>query len=90
MEKFGIFDLLDTLSAIMAADTPAKKPDEAAAAQETDGNDIGKITPQASDSAFAPPSYGTEKEGGISVAERNAFGAFLERHDAISKKIDKK
>ena len=90
MEKFGIFDLLDTLSAIMAPDTPPKDASEPLAAKEPAESESGKITPKQSDSAFAPPSFGIEGEGVPTAAERNALGAFLERHDAISRKIDKK
>ena len=78
MEKFGIFELLDTLSAILAAEN------EPSAAQKT--------PPQrnpAQDSAFAPPPYAGEQ----TPERQNANGAlssFLARHDAVSKKIDGK
>lgn len=91
MEKFGIFDLLDTLSAIMAVDSPAKEPPATPASTQAEEPDDGKITPRQTDSAFAPPSFGTDENGNApTAAERNALGAFLERHDAISRKIDKK
>lgn len=91
MEKFGIFDLLDTLSAIMATDSPAKEPSGAPAMAQPAETDDGKITPKQTDSAFAPPSFGTDENGNPpTAAQRDALGAFLERHDAISRKIDKK
>ena len=90
MEKFGIFDLLDTLSAIMATDSPAKSEATEEKAPPTSG-DTGVIQPKQSDGAFAPPSYLAGENGAVSTnAERDALGAFLERHDAISRKIDKK
>ena len=88
MEKFGIFDLLDTLSAIMAPDSPA--PSEAAEEKTPPPSSAaGVINPKQTDGAFAPPSYLAGENGAAAVnAERAALGAFLDRHDAISRKID--
>ena len=93
MEKFGIFELLDTLSAIMTPNpteeepTQAEKEHRAAPAQEAGNAEV--ISPKPSDSAFAPPSFGGEQTL-EAQANRNALDTFLQRHDAISKKIDKK
>lgn len=43
MEKFGIFELLDALSAISPPISPPKE--------------AGESTPRTDDAAFAPPSY---------------------------------
>lgn len=92
MEKFGIFELLDTLSAIMAPNPadgepiPAENKHRSAPASETEKAEI--ISPKQSDSAFAPPSFGGEQTL-EAQANRNALDTFLQRHDAISKKIDK-
>lgn len=82
MEKFGIFDLLDALSAF------------ASAGKETETNK----KPDLNTAAFAPPSYGAGYDGGPGDApnapsapkQGEAFSAFLSRHDALSKKIDDK
>ena len=78
MEKFGIFELLDTLSAILAGDNEAssaeKKPSE---------------RPSVQDSAFAPPAYSGEPTPQQQSAN-SALSSFLARHDEVSKKIDGK
>ncbi len=88
MEKFGIFELLDTLSAIMAANPPSRE--EKAAPAETPLKDAEPSEkPKQPDSAFAPPPYSAEEPPPVAApAERNALDAFLQRHDAISKNID--
>ena len=75
MEKFGIFELLDTLSAL--ADT-----------QETAKEEQKDAAPNAADAAFAPPTYGDPPADGN--AETRAITSLLERHDEISKRIDKR
>ena len=87
MEKFGIFELLDTLSAITAPLSEAESAETEQAQPQPE-----RANPQ--DSAFSPPAFGTpplrenapapEKESG------NAFTALLQRHETISKKIDGK
>ena len=76
MEKFGIFELLDTLSAFAAPDPESK-------AEET--------KPQQTDDAFAPPPYATmDSVGSDQKGEAAALASLLERHDRIAKKIDEK
>ena len=78
MEKFGIFELLDALSAI--TDTAPNPP-----AEEEPAPAEPKRMP---DEAFAAPSYGS----GDTVpppAGENALGSFLARHDEISKRAKK-
>ena len=80
MEKFGIFDLLDALSAF------------ASAGKEAEGNKKQDLN----SAAFAPPSYGAGQSGGQETApeapsapkQGEALSAFLNRHDSLSKKID--
>lgn len=77
MEKFGIFELMDALSAIVSAETPTDD-----SAPQTTG------TPTAQDAAFDPPSYGEEKRDEGPSGQRDALSSFLSRHDNLSKKID--
>ena len=76
MEKFGIFELLDALSAIIGAPAQAPEP------QEQDGE---KRVP---DAAFDPPSYG---DGEASHAQEGgtALGSFLERHERTKDRAKK-
>ena len=78
MEKFGIFELLDTLSAILAGE---KEP---AAAQKPPAEQ-----PAPQDTAFAPPAYSGENTG-ENRSEIAALSSFLAQHDKVSKKIDGK
>ncbi len=77
MEKFGIFELLDTLSAVMQG------TDEQNAAP-----DGGPQRPNAGDPAFIPPRYpaANEEDG----KETQAVRSLLTRHDEIVKRIDRK
>ncbi len=97
MEKFGIFELLDALSAVTAPDgTEDRLP-----SPEKDGGDAPAVSrPDASQSAFAPPSYGPppdppeekEKTGAAAFPPRekgNAVSALMERHEKMSRRIDK-
>ena len=74
MEKFGIFELLDTLSAFAAPDTEQK-------AEET--------RPSRDDEAFAPPPY-SAPESAAGANKQAAINALLERHERIAKRIDGK
>lgn len=78
MEKFGIFDLLDTLSALVEQESGSleKPPQE-------------KTVPKAQDAAFAPPAYGTEQTA-PQQGQGSAISSLLDRHDALSRKIDGK
>ena len=91
MEKFGIFELLDTISAIMATKPQTKDQKQPSATEENIAG-AEKITPKQTDGAFAPPPNPAKENfqaAAQASAERNAFNSFLERHDSISKKIDK-
>ena len=76
MEKFGIFELLDALSAITETLEPPTPP-----LSETE-----KRTP---DAAFSVPDYGTELPPPPQETEAHAIDNFLARHDAFSKKAKK-
>lgn len=76
MEKFGIFELLDTLSAL----TEQKTSDASAEPGENK-------TPRG-DGAFDPPSYPQPPQKGR--AESDALQGFLARHDAVARKADGK
>lgn len=75
MEKFGIFELLDTLSAL----APEKETQHDA--EKTEKN------PPVPDGAFAPPSY---PDGGNAKTKTSAdaLQGFLARHDAVARKAD--
>ena len=80
MEKFGIFELLDALSAVLDGKNDAPPPDEPPA--ETP--DKSRAEPTAVDASFLPPDYaGSTQEGG-------ALSSFLSRHDETVKRIEKK
>ena len=89
MEKFGIFELLDTLSAITA---PLSEIESAETEQTEAKAQPERANPQ--DSAFSPPAFGapplSENEPAPEKKSGNAFTALLQRHDSISKKIDGK
>lgn len=82
MEKFGIFELLDALSAFTSAEK------EQSVEQR----------PDASDAAFSPPAYGAGYDPSRAPApaepsapkQGEALSALLSRHEALSKKIDDK
>ena len=90
MEKFGIFELLDTLSAIVAADSPVhEEHTEEGSAQNQSGTEPKTAKPNPGDAAYQPPQYTQgEASAETAVGGRDALGAFLDRHDAISRKID--
>ena len=86
MEKFGIFELLDALSALTA---PQNAPD-----QET--------PPQDNADYLAPPAYAAPAKESEPPAQNpfaafppseeksDAFSSFLARHDEASRRIDGK
>ncbi len=74
MEKFGIFELLDALSALTAHDQPAS------------GSENSRLSPD--DHAFRPPDYGTQ-EAAAPEKNEDALASFLARHDAVAHKADK-
>ena len=79
MDKFGIFDLLDTLSQIASDAAPQEKP--------TEPPPVQRVSPD--DKAFLPPEFpdGKTKEDAQS---RNALSSFYEKHSRISSGIDKR
>ena len=81
MEKFGIFELLDTLSAIMesGSDAPAAEENRPPFAKDN----APPASPAATDSAFLPPDYALGES-------MRTFSDFLSRHDETVKRIEKK
>ena len=77
MEKFGIFELLDALSALTAQNGPEPDGDPPAA-------------PRLPDGAFDPPAYGGEPPQKTGGRENDALAGFLARHDAVARKAEKK
>ena len=85
MEKFGIFELLDALSALTAPqNTPAPEN-----------------TPPSMDDYLAPPAYAAPPKESAPPADpfaafppseekADAFSAFLARHDEAVSRIEKK
>lgn len=86
MEKFGIFELLDALSAITAATSGEKAPSSPAPSRAEEKTET-KRTP---DAAFAPPSYadggGTD---GLAPSGRTAYDGFVARHEAAKGRVKK-
>ena len=79
MEKFGIFELLDTLSAILDDENAPRSAPPAAAAPET--QDPPPAPPDVKDRSFLPPNYN---------AAKSTLSSFLEKHDETVKRIEKK
>lgn len=81
MEKFGIFELLDALSALTAReDAPAAppKPEDAA------------FRPPAYSAESGAASAPAAREEPPEAQRQSALGDFLARHDAIARKAHKK
>ena len=102
MEKFGIFDLLDALSAAAAPPAPAG---ENAPAPSSEEGPAAKTTPDTHDGAFAAPTYGAAAPSPAEPASppaesapqqdgkqsgEAAYNAFLARHQEAVGRIDKK
>lgn len=78
MDKFGIFELLDTLSQIAAEAHPEEnKPEDAPAP---------RVSPD--DKSFLPPDFNGAASDDTKPS-RNAINSLYERHESISKRIDK-
>ena len=75
MEKFGIFELLDTLSAILIGENGEKAPETPPLER-----------PSMQDPAFSPPAY-SGAQTGTEQSTNTALSSFLARHDSVSKKI---
>lgn len=89
MEKFGIFELLDALSAL--TDTPPAAPAETNAGtnSEESAPAPGENSPAPHGAPAAPQPNAEGTQPTRARESEQAFSAFLARHDAISKKIDK-
>lgn len=95
MEKFGIFELLDALSALTA-------PDPAHDVQKSEPKTENTVSPRAEDAAFSPPVYGgyTPERPAVKapqpsdpqtpVREQDALSSLLSRQEEISRRIDKR
>ena len=97
MEKFGIFELLDALSAVTAPEEEASSP---AGGEEN----MPPAHPDPRENAFAPPRYGApsaptepaapQKNAAAAFPPReeapNAVSSLLDRHERISRRIDGK
>ena len=80
MDKFGIFELLDALSQMAAerTETPPSPPQAPAP----------RLSPD--DKSFLPPDLGGEALANEQKMQRDAISALYDRHESISKRIDKK
>ena len=79
MDKFGIFELLDTLSQIATETTESETPPPEPSAQR----------PSPDDKSFLPPDFGGEQATSEQKMQRNAINSLYSRHEDISKRIDK-
>ena len=76
MEKFGIFELLDALSALTEQNAPpAEEP---------------APSPRQPDGTFDPPVYANDPPPKAGGREADALAGFLARHDAVARKAEKK
>ena len=80
MDKFGIFELLDTLAEITAEAKEGEQPQSEPPASR----------PSPADKSFLPPDLGGESLPEEQKIQRDALNALYERHESISKRIDKK
>ena len=98
MEKFGIFELLDALSALTdgGRETGSAAPrDGTKPAERTNGaappEGSAAPSPSVSASGSAAPSSSVSASGSAAPQPgRDALADFLARHDAIAKKTRKK
>lgn len=102
MENFGLFELLDALSALTArgedgAGAPQDAPPAAKTAPADAKNADGAPPVREGPRAHSAPAAGgrTERAPKGDDAEQTglgaeAFAAFLSRHDALSRKIPRK
>ena len=77
MEKFGIFELLDTLSALTAEQSAATAQSRPPETEET----LAEIPPQKQPPDAMPAAP---------TPSGDALAAFLARHDAMSRRAGKK
>ena len=96
MEKFGIFELLDALSALTApqnASAPENPAPQNAPAPENPANQHDYFAPPAY--AATPKESETPKQDPFAVfppseEKSDAYSAFLARHNEASRRIDGK
>ena len=79
MDKFGIFELLDTLSQITVETQEDEKPQPEAPASR----------PSPEDKSFLPPDWSGDGSPEKQQIQRDALNSLYERHESISKRIDK-
>ncbi len=89
MEKFGIFELLDALSAI--AETSSDPPSE----RETPEREAEQTEARKPDSSYLAPSYGAPavenmQNGSDAANARDAYGEFLARHERAAERVEKR
>ncbi len=92
MEKFGIFELLDALSALLPANGGDPLSPQENAADDTANQTQTKAAPEPArraepDAAFAPPDYGTGMPAPQESGEHSALDTLLRRHEQLSRKI---
>lgn len=80
MDKFGIFELLDTLSQIAAERTESDFSKPPASVPH----------PSPDDKSFLPPNFNGEPLDEGQKMQRDALNALYDRHESIAKRIDKK
>ena len=81
MEKFGIFELLDTLSALTAAENAARGESQPPDAE-------AQSAPQAAPPAARAAAPAEQQSG--QTRGRDAFAAFLARHDETRRHAEKR
>lgn len=85
MDKFGIFDLLDTLAQIASSTDDTEKPQDA----PQEPPPARRASPD--DKSFLPPDFGDKTApANEQKTGRSALNSLYERHESISKRIDKK
>ncbi len=82
MEKFGIFELLDTLSALLLPESAPSAPSAPPSPPEK--------APSTRDAAFAPPAYAKEETPPPPEPAANALSSFLAKHEEAAKRADGK
>lgn len=92
MEKFGIFELLDALSALFPqeAGEPFSDGTQANSGATEDAADHAPSP----DPAFAPPDYGASPDSAAAKPapeqDNTALGSLLARHETLSRRISEK
>ena len=79
VDKFGIFELLDTLAQITAETQEDEKSQPQAPV----------LQPSPEDKSFLPPDWNGDASPEKQKMQRDALNSLYERHESISKRIDK-